>query len=87
MGEQTIWRGFARQELEQFLELTNGLTRGTFGMDVQGYRRYKGLGGRASRLRDHIRFSNQARVRSAELAKTAKDMHNSTFPPRGKTVA
>jgi hypothetical protein len=53
-------------------------------MDVQSDRKYKGLG-RASRLRDQ--FSNLAGFRTAELAKTKKDMHNSTFSPPARTVA
>jgi hypothetical protein len=53
-------------------------------MDVQSDRKYNGLGGRASRLRDQ--FSNLAGFRTAELAKTKKDMHNSTFSPLARTA-
>ena len=48
------WHKRGATDSEQFRELTNELTRGAFGMDVQGYRKYKGLAGAGANLRDHM---------------------------------
>ena len=139
------------ERLRTVRELTNELTRVTFAMDVQDYRKYKGPGGRGVKLRDHmsdlelaptslsetvataihlarntrgmddlradvheagrivgdarrqieescsgpvatpgnqpLELSNQAGLRSPELANAAKDMHNSTLALPGASVA
>jgi DNA-damage-inducible protein D len=146
LAAEWLKRGVA--DSEQFRELTNGLMRGAFGMDVQSYRKYKGLGGRSAKLRDHMsdleleltilgetaaaaihhahnsygidalrsdvdeagkivartreqlekscgrpvatpgnEVSQPGYLRLAELAKTAKDMHNSPSPHPARTVA
>ena len=56
---------------DQFRELTNELTRATFGMDVQGYRKYKGLGGRGAKLRDHMSDLELALTSLSETVATA----------------
>ena len=48
------WYKRGATESEQFRELTNELMHGAFGMDVEGYRRYKGLTGAGENLRDHM---------------------------------
>jgi DNA-damage-inducible protein D len=46
------WYRRGATESEQYRVLTNELSRGTFGMDVEQYRRHKNL--RAENLRDHM---------------------------------
>jgi hypothetical protein len=48
------WHHRGATEGEQFRDLTNRLMRTAFGMDVEQYRRYKGLGGSTQNLRDHM---------------------------------
>lgn len=48
------WYQRGATESEQFRELTNELMHGAFGMDVETYRRYKGLAGTGENLRDHM---------------------------------
>jgi DNA-damage-inducible protein D len=48
------WARRGATDSQQYRELTNELTRGSFGLDVEGYRRYKGLTGSNRKLRDHM---------------------------------
>jgi hypothetical protein len=49
------WARRGATESDHYRALTNGLMTGTFGLDVEGYRRHKGLtGSAAAKLRDHM---------------------------------
>jgi hypothetical protein len=48
------WYRRGAQASEQFRELTNTLTAASFGLDVESFRRRKGLSGTNESLRDHM---------------------------------
>lgn len=48
------WYKRGVSDSEEFRDLTNELMQRAFGMDVEGYRRYKGLSGANQNLRDHM---------------------------------
>ena len=48
------WHRRGARDSEQFRVLTNTLIRHAFGMDVEEYRRFKGLHGTHENLRDHM---------------------------------
>jgi hypothetical protein len=67
------WFRRGARESEQYRALTNELIRSAFGMDVEGYRRYKGLSGTSANLRDHMTDLELALVTLAET--TAAVLH------------
>lgn len=48
------WAKRGAIESEHYRALTNELTKAGFGLDVESYRRYKGLNGSGRNLRDHM---------------------------------
>jgi DNA-damage-inducible protein D len=48
------WYRRGVRDSEEFRALTNEMTRAAFGMDVEAYRRYKGLFRTGANLRDHM---------------------------------
>jgi len=48
------WYRRGVRESDEFRALTNEMTNAAFGMDVEGYRRYKGLFRTGENLRDHM---------------------------------
>ena len=62
--------------------LTNQLMQSAFGMDAEGYRRYKHLTAANPNLRDHM-----SGLELAELANKAEDMHNLSTRTPVRTVA
>ena len=64
------YRRGARQN-DDFRSLTNALVRGSFGMDVEQYRRYKGLSRTGQDLRDHMTDLELALVALGETVAVA----------------
>jgi hypothetical protein len=62
------WYKRGARESDQFRELTNVLMRGGFGMDVESYRRHKGLNRPTEQLRDHMSDLELALVSLGETA-------------------
>jgi hypothetical protein len=62
------WHSRGVNDSEQFRELTNTLTKSALGMDVETYRRYKGLLGKSENLRDHMSDLELALTTLAETA-------------------
>lgn len=56
---------------DDFRKLTNELMQSAFGMDVEGYRRYKNLSGGTQNLRDHMSDLELALTTLAETAAVA----------------
>jgi DNA-damage-inducible protein D len=67
------WHARGVSESEQFRELTNTLVKSAMGMDVETYRRYKGLLGKSENLRDHMSDLELALTTLAET--TAAVLH------------
>lgn len=67
------WYRRGARESDDFRSLTNELTQTAFGMDVESYRRYKGLSGTSQNLRDHLTDLELALVTLAET--TAAVLH------------
>jgi len=62
------WYKRGARESEQFRGLTNELMRGAFGMDVESYRRHKGLTRSGETLRDYMTDVELALTSLAETA-------------------
>jgi DNA-damage-inducible protein D len=67
------WHGRGARDSEQFRQLTNNLIHHAFGLNVETYRRYKGLQGTRENLRDHMSDLELALVNLAET--TAIGLH------------
>jgi hypothetical protein len=65
------WYKRGARDSEQFRALTNQLIHGAFGMDVETYRRYKGLSGSKENLRDHMTDLELALTSLSETAAVA----------------
>ena len=67
------WYRRGVRDSEQFRSLTNALMHSAFGMDVEAYRRHKGLFGTRHGLRDHMNDLELALLALAET--TAVELH------------
>ena len=65
------WYKRGATQSDDFRNLTNRLMQSAFGMDVEGYRRYKNLGGANQNLRDHMSDLELALTTLAETAAVA----------------
>lgn len=65
------WHHRGATDSAHFRELTNALMQSAFGMDVQGYRQYKGLSRTNQQLRDHMSDLELALLALAETTATA----------------
>ena len=65
------WSKRGAADSEEYRALTNRLMQGSFGMDVEGYRRYKRLSGTNQHLRDHMSDLELALTSLAETAAVA----------------
>src|SRR4051812_10843834 len=79
------WYRRGARESEQFRQLTNALIAGAFGVEVEPYRRLKGLGGTRENLRDHMTDMELALTSLAEAATVADraDRAGRTIPRTG----
>jgi len=75
------WYRRGATDSEHFRELTNRLMQESFGMDVETYRRYKGLSRATEKLRDHMTDLELALVALAETAATSlsRDRNSSSL--------
>lgn len=71
----------AGNDSERYRQLTNELVNAAFGMDVQTYRRYKGLSRAGQTLRDHMTDVELALLALTETTATAitRGRNSSTF--------
>lgn len=67
------WYRRGARESDQFRALTNQMMHSAFGMDVEGYRRYKGLFRTGQNLRDHMTDLELALMSLGEI--TAVELH------------
>jgi hypothetical protein len=67
------WYRRGVREGDEFRALTNEMTRAAFGMDVETYRRYKGLFRTGQNLRDHMTDLELSLTSLAEM--TALELH------------
>lgn len=65
------WYKRGATQSDDFRTLTNGLMQNAFGMDVEGYRRYKNLSGANQNLRDHMSDLELALTSLGETASVA----------------
>jgi DNA-damage-inducible protein D len=75
------WYKRGARESEQFRALTNDLMAAAFGMDVESYRRYKGLSGSPENLRDHMTDMELALTALGETVAVAlhRDHNSATY--------
>lgn len=82
------WHRRGAQDSEHYRQLTNRLMTEAFGMDVETYRRYKGLSRATEKLRDHMTDLELALVSLAETAATglSRDRNSATLEQLQKDV-
>ena len=73
------WHRRGASDSEHYRELTNRLMHEAFGMDVETYRRYKGLSRATQKLRDHMTDLELALVSLAETAATNLSRDRNSF--------
>jgi hypothetical protein len=75
------WYRRGVRDSEEFRDLTNVMMRSAFGMDVEAYRRYKGLFRTGQNLRDHMTDLELALTTLGETAavELARQRHSSGF--------
>jgi hypothetical protein len=82
------WHRRGARDSEHYRELTNRLMTEAFGMDVETYRRYKGLSRATEKLRDYMTDLELALVSLAETAATtlSRDRNSATLEQLQKDV-
>jgi hypothetical protein len=82
------WHRRGAGDSEHYRDLTNRLMTEAFGMDVETYRRYKGLSRATEKLRDHMTDLELALVSLAETAATglSRDRNSTNLQQLQKDV-
>jgi hypothetical protein len=73
------WHRRGARDSEHYRELTNRLMQEAFGLDVESYRRYKGLSRAGQKLRDHMTDLELALVSLAETAATTLSRDRNSY--------